>query len=99
MYTPIQLDKARNLRYGMVAMDQIEKRLKIKSIADLDISAVSMEQMAIIVWAGLYREDKDLTPERVMELIDDYSDLGTVMEVITVAFTESFAKNNKAAVN
>lgn len=101
-YTPIELDKMRNLRYGMKAISLVEKKLG-RPIAKIDMDSLTMEDSAILVWAGLVHEDPDLTPDKVMDLIDDYSSLQTVMETVSVALTDAFGdggdtgKKTKAA--
>lgn len=90
-FTPIQLDKMRNLRFGMKAFSKIEDALD-KPLAKIDLNALTQRQLATFVWAGLEHEDKDLTPDIVMDLIDDYSDISTVAEVLGKAITESMGK-------
>lgn len=89
MYTQIQLDKARNLRYGMKSISLIEKTLD-KNIMNLDLENLSMTDTATIIWAGLYHEDKDLTVDIVMDLIDDHSNLTLACELMAKAFGEAF---------
>lgn len=89
MYTPTQLDKTRNFRYGMKAIHQIEKALDTK-IGLLDLESLSMYELSVIVWAGLVHEDKELTPERVMELIDDHSSIPKITESMSKAFEDAF---------
>ncbi len=60
MYTPIELDKIRNLRYGMKAISQFEKILG-KNLAKIDMENLTMEEQAVIIWAGLVHEDSSLT--------------------------------------
>lgn len=91
MYYPIQLDKSRNLRYGMKALSLIEKKFK-KPISKLDMENLTMEDTAVIIWAGLAHEDRELTPERVMDLIDDHSDLTTVVKAMSEAMQAAFGK-------
>jgi len=43
MYTPIELDKIRNLRYGMKAISQFEKILG-KNLAKIDMENLTMEE-------------------------------------------------------
>lgn len=87
-YYPIELDKARNFRYGMRAIHLIEKKFK-KPISQIDLSNLYMEEMATIIWGGLVHEDKGLTTERVMDIVDD-SKL-TITEVFEMA-GEALAK-------
>lgn len=94
MYTPIQLDKTRNFRYGMKAISHIEKSLHT-NISKIDFDNLSMEQTAIIVWAGLVHEDKELTPEKVIDLIDEHSSIAKVVDVMGKAFAEAFGTHEK----
>jgi hypothetical protein len=96
MYTPIELDKIRNLRYGMKAISQFEKILG-KNLAKIDMENLTMEEQAVIIWAGLVHEDSSLTPDRVMELIDEHSDIQTALETMGKAFEAAFGKKEKNA--
>lgn len=92
-FVGIELDKQRNLRFGMVALMKIEDKLG-RPFASIDFeNDLHYKDLAVIIWAGLEHEDKTLTPERVAELIDDYSDIQTVMLKIGDAMTEAFGKN------
>lgn len=93
-YTPIELDKVRNFRYGMKALHLIEKKLK-KKISQLDFDEMSIEDMAIFMWAGLVHEDKNLTPEKVMDLVDEYSSLPKVAEIMFKAFSDAFGETEE----
>ncbi len=88
-YTPIELDKMRNLRYGMKAISLVEKKLK-KPMTKLDMDSLTMDDSAILIWAGLAHEDPDLSPDKVMDLIDDHSSLTKVMEAVGAAMAEAF---------
>lgn len=90
MYTPIQLDKTRNFRYGMKAFSLIEKKLNLKSISQLDFDNMSMEETATIIWAGLVHEDAELTVDKVIDLVDEHSTLVDVAEIMSKAMSESF---------
>jgi hypothetical protein len=89
MYTPVKLDKIRNFRYGMKALSQIEKLLKTP-ISKLDFDNLTQEELATIICCGLLHEDKSLTPEIVMDLIDDHSSVVEISKVLGEAFTASF---------
>jgi hypothetical protein len=97
-YTPIKLDKVRNFRYGMKAVSVIEKSLNT-NVSKLDFDNLTMEDTATIIWAGLVHEDKDLTPDKVMDLIDDHSDIQTAIETMGKAFNEAFSGNGKKGKN
>lgn len=93
MYTPIELDKTRNLRYGMVAISKIEKKFK-KTISNIDFNDLSMEDTATFIWAGLAHEDDKLTPQKVMELVDQHSNIKTVVEAMGKAFQEAMGEED-----
>lgn len=88
-YIPIKLDKVRNFKYGMRAISLVEKKFK-KPIAKVDMENLTMEDSATLIWAGLVHEDRGLTPDKVMDLIDDYSNLTAVMEVMSEALSSAF---------
>ena len=88
-FYPIQLDKMRNFKYGMKALHLIEKKLE-KPIAKIDMENLTMEDAAVIIWAGLQHEDKDLTPNKVMDLVDEYSNIPAVMQAMGEAFAAAF---------
>lgn len=95
-YVPIQLDKMRNFRYGMKALELIEDNLNTP-ISKIDFNNLSMKQLKIVIWAGLVHEDKELTPDRIYDLIDEYSDLQTVTKAMAKAIEEAFGKNSMRA--
>lgn len=98
MYTPIQLDKVRNFRYGMLAISRIEKVLK-RPIGKIDFENLTMEETATIIWAGLVHEDASLDVLKVMLLIDEYSDIETAVKIMGEAFSEAFGKAEAKEVN
>lgn len=91
-YYPIELDKERTFRFGMKAIDRIEKKFKkpIMKIEGMQDGTLTMQEYATLFHAGLMHEDKDLTPDKVMDLIDEYSTLGKVSKVFWAAFNEEF---------
>lgn len=95
MFTPIQLDKMRNFRYGMVAIHRIEQTLNTK-IGKLDLNDLSIYELSVIVWAGLVHEDSSLTPDAVMQLIDEHSSMVEITEGMAKAFSASFGGSEEA---
>jgi len=87
----ITLDKPRTLRYGINALAKIED-LTGKSLMHLDLASVGIKDLLTIVYAGLFHEDKDLTPEKVGDLIDEYSSLTDIAKAVGDAMTEAFGK-------
>lgn len=90
-FTPYKLDKVRNLRYGMKAFSKIEDVFGMP-LAKIDLNNLTQKQLATIIWAGLEHEDKDLDADKVMDLIDDYSDIQEASEMLTKAIQESMGK-------
>lgn len=91
-FVPVKLDKMRNLRFGMKALSKIEDILG-KPLAKLNLENLTISEMATIIWAGLEHEDKALTPDIVMDLIDDHSDIQTVAGLLGKAVQEGMGNN------
>lgn len=89
----IELDKARNLRYGINALVTIEE-LTGRPITLLDLNALSMKDLRNILFAGLVYEDTTLTPEKVGTLIDEYSNITEIATKLGEAFTLAFGDTN-----
>lgn len=92
MFYPIKLDKMRNFRYDMRAIDRIEKAfgkplMKIEELQDA--SLLTAEQTATLMWAGLTHEDKDLTPDKVIDLVSEHSTQYEVSKEMWKAFYKS----------
>ena len=85
----IELDKPRTLRYGMNALIKIEE-LTGKNLTKLDLDNISVKDLRTIVYAGLFHEDKELTPEKCADLIDEHSDITTVAGKLGEAMTLAF---------
>lgn len=96
-FTPIQLDKMRNLRYGMKALSLVESQIGMP-LAELKMDKLTMKQTAAFIWAGLVHEDNTLTPDSVMDLIDDYSNIAEAAELLGKAIEASMGKNSPRAV-
>lgn len=87
----LEMDRPRRLRYGMNALVTIEE-LTGKPITKLDLNAVSIKDLRAIIYAGLVHEDKELTPEKVGELIDEHGDMENVAKKLGEAMTAAFGK-------
>ena len=87
----IELDRPRTLRYGINALAKVED-LTGKSVMALVLSNVGITDLLVIIYAGLYHEDKTLTVEAVGDLIDEYSDINTVADKVGKALTLAFGK-------
>lgn len=94
-YYPIELDKVRNFRYGMRGISRLEKKFKT-NVNNIDLDNLTMEEQATFIWAGLVHEDDKLTPDKVMDLVDEHSNLAEILPTMLKAFAE--AMGGKAAV-
>lgn len=94
MFYPILLDKMRNFRYGMKAISILEKKFN-KPISKIDMDNLTMEDAATLIWAGLQHEDTELTIDKVMDLIDEHSDLQTVLKAMSEAFAGAFGSKEE----
>ncbi len=87
----LELDRPRKLRFGMNSLIMIEE-LTGKSLVNMDMTAIGFKDIRAIIYAGLYADDKTLTPDQVGDLIDEYSDIQTVSAKLEEAFTASFGE-------
>ena len=94
MYSPIELDKVRNFRYGMKAMSYIEEKLKTP-IAKINLDGLTMKDTAIVICAGLMHEDNKLTPSKVMDIIDEKGNLIEVINTMAKAFNKAFGNDQE----
>lgn len=65
----IKADKARNLKYGINGMIELEKELG-KPLTALSTDAFSLSDLRTMLYVGLKWEDKELTHETVGEIMD-----------------------------
>lgn len=65
----INADKARNLKFGMNTLVELEEMLGTP-ITELDTSSFSMKDLRTIYYVGLKWEDKELTQELAGDVID-----------------------------
>ncbi|MCL2225645.1 MAG: hypothetical protein FWB96_11825 [Defluviitaleaceae bacterium] len=99
---PIILDRERTLRFGLNGLSALCRRFKCpvaKLGEHLSEDNMYPEDIASFIHAGLIFDDKELTIEMVMDLIDEYSDLNTAMIAIGEAFEAAFGENNKETDN
>lgn len=92
-FVVINLDHPRKLRFGMGAMVEFEQLtgIKLMDIGD----KMSFEICAKVLWIMLKQEEKELTFENTLNLIDDYADnFNDVIEKVTEAISAAFEKGN-----
>lgn len=90
----VTLDKEREFRYGMRAISRVEKKFK-KPIAQVDLEALTMDDTAVLIWAGLVWEDNKLSSDRVMDLVDEYSNVTDVLAIAGEALQDAFGSKKE----
>ena len=65
----LELDKPRELRFGFKATRMIRQKFGDRSLDQL--MNIKVDEVPILVWAGLKWEDKALTVEQVETLLDE----------------------------
>lgn len=84
-FVVIELDRPRKLRFGMGATVEFEQLTGIK-LQELDLSAISGELCAKLLWVMLRQEDPELTFKGACDLVDEYAkDMLTVIESVAKA--------------
>lgn len=94
-YVEYKLDKVRNIKIGMAALNKIKHKLG-KSINKIDLeNDMDFYEVAVILWSGMVHEDAELTPDKVMDLVDEYSDIPTALKMMGDAMNEAFGSPNE----
>jgi hypothetical protein len=94
----VTLDKPRQLRYRHAALSALEQHFGCK-MADIGdkLDKPGIEDMVVLLWAGLLWEDKELTLESVGKLIDNgESGIGELLAAILTAFDLAFETSKNA---
>ena len=94
MYITIEMDKARNFKFGMRAVDFIERKFG-KPIAKVDFENLTMRETATVILAGFIHEDKELTEDKIIDIIDEKGNLGQVMQAMHQAMKEMEGNGSK----
>lgn len=88
-FVSLELDKVYNLRFGMAAQVEFEQ-LSGMTCTDIEENA-GITTFAQILWAMMRRDNKDLTFQEVLDLVDDYAPSETyIMEKVTEAMQAAF---------
>lgn len=84
----VTLDKERHLRLTLKGMLEFEKLTKRNLMKGFKLDDLSMEDSAALVWACLIHEDKELTYDDVLYMVD-LSNITAVMDAITECIDKS----------
>jgi hypothetical protein len=92
MYTAVKLEKTRNILLGFQAL-RLFKKMTGKSLSKLDYEQEDMEDyIPAIFYCGLVHEDKELTLETTIELIDKNLGIKGALELLPAIIEDAFGK-------
>lgn len=94
IFTPVQLDKMRNIVLGFKALQEF-KNITGKSLTKIDFEGDDVEVesiVPIIFYAGLKHEDKDLTVDKTIELLDIHLGIKDAIAMIPKIMEDAFGK-------
>lgn len=97
IFTPIKLDKMRNIVLGFSALQEF-KRITGKSLTKIDFESneIDVEEIVpVIFYAGLKHEDKELTLEKTVELLDEYLGIKGAIDLIPAIMQDAFGVQNE----
>lgn len=86
-FTAIKLDKVRNFRLGPKATSEF-KTVSGKSIDQIGKDGFDIMEIAQLLYSGCMHEDPDLTPEKMMDILDDF-ELDELAGLISNVFPQS----------
>ena len=95
--------KTRQLRFEWEALENLERELEISIFElgpDMLASKIGATKMAVIIWAGLSFDEKDLQLADVRKMLDSSKFLyymGKIAEALESVFEEQEVKNAKGS--
>jgi hypothetical protein len=91
MFTAIEFDKPRRLRFDVHAFIDLEQALG-KPIQEI-LKSMGLNEQAYLLWAGLKHEDKHLTPSLVKRMFNDYVEAGRSAQVLMTALNDAVTES------
>jgi hypothetical protein len=88
----IKLDKERHLRLTLKGMIEFEKTTGKNLLKGFNVNNFTLEDSGTLVWACLIHEDKELTIDDVLSMIDT-GNLNVVMDAVTKCMGQSLPKS------
>lgn len=93
IYTPVKLDKNRNILLGFKALQEF-KNITGKSLTKInfeDENSFDIEEIVpAIFYSGLKHEDRELTLDKVISLIDEHLGIKGAIELIPQIMKDAF---------
>lgn len=101
---PIMLDRERHLKFGLRALRAIEEKTGKSALGGVfwEGKNPSTDDFTTLIWAGLLHEDKTLTIDQVIDLVDEHSSIPELLAALSKAYKVAMpepakAKDKKAA--
>jgi len=91
------LDQDRSLKLGFRGIAKLEKVFG-ENVDKWNLKELSFAQVAEILAESLRRELPEITADKVMDLVDDYSDINTAIKKTFECINETFGKNAEPVV-
>jgi hypothetical protein len=91
MYTEILLDKPRRLRFDIAAVRDLEAALgQPLGLIWQQLGQMGINALCLALWAGLKHEDRALTQNLTVKIVERYVANGGKLKPIISAVTEAF---------
>ena len=91
----IKLDKERTIRFTTKAIAAFERKIGKPFSKIDDFDDLYLDEKLTLIWAGLLHEDKDLTVDGVFDLVDEHSNMLTVLEAVGRAMEMAFGSGEE----
>lgn len=101
IFTPVKLDKMRNVVIGFKALQEF-KKITGQSLEKIDFESEEVDMFEIIpimFYVGLKHEDKELTLEKTIELLDEHLGISEAVKLIPTIMKDAFGKEVIADIN
>ena len=85
----VQLDRKRQLKLTLRGMLAYEQQTGKNLLKGFDIKSMTMADFTALMWACLIYEDKELTYEAFLDMVD-VGDIATLTDAVSQCIVESF---------
>ena len=90
----VKLDRERHLRLTLRGMMSYEEVMGKSLLTGFDLKAMSLKEVSGFIWACLIHEDRELTYEAFVDMVD-LSNLSGLIDAVSACITESFPEKEK----
>ncbi len=87
----IQFDKPRSLKFDLAAIKDLEAAMNGQPLGTIvgQLSQLGITAITLALWAGLKAEDRALTPNLVLKMLQSYLDSGGKLSTLTNALSDA----------